>query len=113
MEDLKRLLLEERRPKYLEEVTDRKKKEIERIARFRLGCESRGCRYWMGEEGQKCRGCGESRETLQHVIRECQATGRANERVEVLLGPQVRSNLTRLHEIVWKRERVVRGEGRG
>ena len=43
-EDMKRLLLEERRPKYLEGVTDRKKKEIERIARFRLGCESRGCR---------------------------------------------------------------------
>ena len=58
-EDSKRLLLEERRPKYLEGVKDRKKKEIERIARFRLGCESRGCRYWMEEEGQKLRVWGE------------------------------------------------------
>ena len=55
-EDLKKLLLEDRRPKYLEGVMDRKNNEIERIARFRLGCESIGCRYWMGEEGQKCRG---------------------------------------------------------
>ena len=36
-EDLKKLLLEERRPRYLEEVTDRKKKEIERMAKVRLG----------------------------------------------------------------------------
>ena len=63
-------MLKESRPKYLEGVMDRKKKEIERIARFRLGCESRGCRYWIGEERQKCRGCGERRKTLKHVIRE-------------------------------------------
>ena len=67
----------------------------------------------MGEEGQKCKGCGDSSESLQHVIRKCQVTGRANERVEVLLEPQVRRNLARLHEIVWKRKGAVRVEGRG
>ena len=62
-EDLKKLLLEEKRPKYLEGVTDIKKKEVKRIVRFRLGCESRRCRYWMEEKKQKFRGCGECRET--------------------------------------------------
>ena len=54
------------RPKYLEGVSDGKKKEIERIARFRLRCESRVNRYWMGEEG--CRSCGKVKETLKHVM---------------------------------------------
>ena len=109
--ELKEILLERERPKYLEGVKDRKKKEIERIARFRLGCESRGARYWMGKDGQKCRGCGEERETLKHVIEECRVTGKRNERVEQVLGPQVRKNVAKLHEIIGKRERAMR-EGR-
>ena len=47
---LKEILLDRERPKYSERVMDRKKKEIERISRFRLGCELRVERYWMGDD---------------------------------------------------------------
>lgn len=30
-----------------------------RVARFRLGCEMRGGRYWEGKEERRCRLCGE------------------------------------------------------
>ena len=55
-EELRKLLLETERSKYLEGIKDRQKKEIE-IARFRLRSESRGGRYWMGKERQMCRAC--------------------------------------------------------
>ena len=48
---LKENLLEKERPKFLEGLKDRKKKEIKSIARFRFGCETRGTRYWMGKDG--------------------------------------------------------------
>ncbi|XP_070526501.1 golgin subfamily A member 6-like protein 1 [Cardiocondyla obscurior] len=42
-----------------------------RMARFRLGNEIKGYRYWKNEEGRKCRMCGEKKETWEHVWTEC------------------------------------------
>ena len=42
-----------------------------RIARFRLGNEMRGGRYWEEEEERKCRVCGGEEETWEHVLDRC------------------------------------------
>ncbi|XP_036148444.1 uncharacterized protein LOC118647508 [Monomorium pharaonis] len=42
-----------------------------RIIRCRLGNEMRGSRYWEDEERKKCRLCGNSVETWEHVWEEC------------------------------------------
>lgn len=102
------------RPKYLDAVLDSKKKEIELeiIARFRLGCESRGSKYWMGEEGQNYRSCEEVKEFFKYVVEECGLTGRRNIKVEVLLGTQLRKNVAELHEILWRRQIAFRARQR-
>ena len=46
-----------------------------RVARFRLGCEMRGGRYWEEEEKRKCRVCAWGDETWEHVWEECTGWG--------------------------------------
>ena len=42
-----------------------------RLARFRLGNEMRGGRYWEEEEERRCRLCGGEEETWEHVLERC------------------------------------------
>ena len=46
-----------------------------RIARFRLGNEMRGGRYWEEEEKRSCRVCGQGEETWGHVWEVCTGWG--------------------------------------
>ncbi|EFN75876.1 hypothetical protein EAI_03061 [Harpegnathos saltator] len=50
-------------------------KRWRRIARFRLGCELRGGRYWEEEEKRRCRMCGRREETWKHIWEECTGWG--------------------------------------
>lgn len=45
----------EEKPGYLSNITQKRKRELERIGRFRIGCETRMCRYWLKEEDKLCR----------------------------------------------------------
>lgn len=56
-------------PRYLREK--RKERRIIRIARFRLGSKMGGGRYWEQEEKRKCRICGWTKETWEHVVKIC------------------------------------------
>jgi len=38
-----------------------------RIAKFRLGNETKEGRYWEGEEERKCRLCGNGMESWEHI----------------------------------------------
>ena len=44
------------------------------IARFRLGSENLGSKYWKREEEKKCRLCRKGEETLRHIFEECEWT---------------------------------------
>ena len=45
------------------------------MARFRLGSEMRGGRYWEEEEDRICRICGGGEETWEHVWEVCTGWG--------------------------------------
>jgi len=42
-----------------------------RVARFRLGSNVKGRKYWEGEEKRKCRLCEREEETWEHIWEEC------------------------------------------
>ncbi|XP_029155197.1 cytochrome P450 4g15-like [Nylanderia fulva] len=46
------------------------------MARYRLGNEVKGNRYWEKEEDRKCRICGRRLETWEHVWEECMDWGK-------------------------------------
>lgn len=48
----------------------------QRMARFRLGEEMRGTRFWGTEEERRCRVCGMEEETWEHVWEACTDWGR-------------------------------------
>lgn len=52
-------------PRYLRKKG--KERRMIRVARFKLGSEMRGGRYWEKEEKRKCRLCGWAEETWEHV----------------------------------------------
>jgi len=56
-------------PRYLKERG--KERRMVRVARFRLGSEMRGGRYWEQEEKRKCRICGWAEETWEHMMEVC------------------------------------------
>lgn len=74
---------------------------------FRLGSESRKCRYWMTEEDRKCRLCGQQEESPKYTFKECEVSGKGeNDCKEVVEGK--REILTELFEIGCKRKRAER-----
>lgn len=60
------------REKYLK--GKRKKKERNLIARYRCGNEMKKGQYWKEEEEGRSRICGETKENLTHVLKECKET---------------------------------------
>lgn len=44
------------------------------IAIFKCGNEARGNHIWREEEMRNCRVCGIERESLEHVVKECEKT---------------------------------------
>jgi len=56
-------------PRYLREKG--KEGRLIRVARFRLGSEMRGGRYWEEEERRKCRIYGWAEETWEYVVEVC------------------------------------------
>lgn len=60
-------------------------KEKRMMARFRCGNEERENKFWMDEEERMCRMCGEGRETIEHMLRECtEMKEREESRAEIL-----------------------------
>lgn len=59
-------------PEYLK--GRRGKKERSMIARFTCGNETRGTHIWREEEMSNCRVCGTEKESLEHVVKECEKT---------------------------------------
>ncbi|XP_076660673.1 uncharacterized protein LOC143364045, partial [Halictus rubicundus] len=59
--DRRREIRVQERPEYLEKAT--KEEKWRRVARYRLGNEMRGGRYWEEEEERRCRRCGYEEET--------------------------------------------------
>ena len=85
-----------------------------RIARFRLGNEMRGNRYWEKEERIMCRVCGGEREDWEHVWERCRDRGGGRkcwqEMVKEILGEEGEGEWW-LREI--ERERRERGRKGG
>lgn len=96
----------EERPGYLK--GRRKKKERNRIARYRCGNEMRESRHWNKEEKRKCRICKKGIEDWNHILRECEETKEEIE-IKVLLeenggGYEVIKKIERIRE---KKKREV------
>lgn len=61
----------------------------QRVARFRLGIEMKGEKYWEEEEEKKCKMCNLEEENWRHVWEECTESGvekSCNDMVEIILG---------------------------
>lgn len=69
-----------------------------------MGNETRACEYWRNEEGKRCRLCGKEKETMKHVLKKCEITGKGEEDWVKYLRGDTKSR-GRLNEIVWKRKR--------
>ena len=61
-------------PRYLKKKGKEEKKI--RVARYRLGNEMRGERYWMGGDANRCRICGWEQESWERVLERCSDGGR-------------------------------------
>jgi len=75
-------LLHNNLPEYLKRES---KNKIKMIARFRCGNEERDNHFWMDEKERLCRICGEGRETMEHMAKECIEMEAREERIEELL----------------------------
>lgn len=62
-------------PEYLRGVEKSGSNELAITARFKLGNEARGYRYWMKEEDRKYRLCAEGEETFEYIFEKCKITG--------------------------------------
>ena len=105
--EIQRIILSEELPGYLGGTTHRNKKELQTMARFRLGSENKSARYWSKEEERRCRLCKSEEETLEHIVKKCRYTKEEGIRWEEILKGG-RTNLARLHTILWKRKREDR-----
>lgn len=97
--EYKRIIKEEK-PEYLKRRM--KMKDRKMVARFRCGNEVREREFWKEEEEKMCRVCRKEKESLWHVIRECEGT-RQEEELEVVLGEEGKG-LRVLRMIVEKRK---------
>lgn len=61
--EVKDILLKETGREYLRTKNGIRKDELSIMARYRMGNESKACKYWLKEEDRKCRLCGEKEET--------------------------------------------------
>lgn len=82
---------------------------MEKMTRFRLGCEGRNSRYWEEEEKRRCRLCGEEIETLEHILEKCKITGETGERWKKVLKGDA-SGLPALYRVTWLRKKIEREE---
>lgn len=92
-------IIKEDKPEYLKKRM--KMKDRKMVARFRCGNEVREREYWKEEEEKTCRVCRKEKESLWHVIKECEET-RQEDELEVVLGEEGQG-LRALREIVEKR----------
>lgn len=64
---------------YLRKDNNLSRKDVIKIARYRMGNETRENRYWKKEENRSCRLCEEAEETIKHIMEECRISGRENQ----------------------------------
>lgn len=76
---------------------------LELYARFRLGSETRANRYWESEKNRTCRLCEKERETLQHILEDCEHTKASGKSWK----QQIKGHgaLARMWDILWRRKR--------
>lgn len=96
---------------YLKSGIKKSKNGLEVLARFRMGNEARACFYWKKEEEKKCRMCKKEKETIKHVLIECELTGDRSRTLKEQLNGD-RKSLSRLSQILWWRKRREKEEGR-
>ena len=75
-------------------------------ARFSLGSETRGSRYWEQEEERKCRCCGKEEETLRHVLEICEVIGEEGEWWRVI--DEEKPEADRLRRVMKRKEEIRR-----
>ena len=59
-------------------------KDVQVIARFRLGNEEAANKYWI-EEGKECRICSRGKETMEHMVKDCIPELRTEIKIEDIL----------------------------
>lgn len=64
---------------YFRKDNNLSRKDVIKIARCRMGNETRENRYWKKEENRSCRLCEEAEETIKHIMEECRISGRENQ----------------------------------
>lgn len=57
------------------EIVKRSKDALEIIARFRLICETKECKFWKKEEEKRCGLCNKEEEGIEHLLSRCEFTG--------------------------------------
>lgn len=87
------------------------KKGLEILARFKLGNETRECKYWKKEEGRKCRICGEKEENIEQMLEKCKET-RVKESNWIEQLTKGRKTMARLKRISWMRKEQEKKEER-
>lgn len=96
---------------YEGKIVKRSKDALEVIPIFRLGSETRSCKYWKKEEEWEYRLCRKETGEKEHMMQRCEYTGVDNENWE----DQIRGGkkmTARLKKLVWNTEEE-RKEGRG
>ncbi|KAJ3656495.1 hypothetical protein Zmor_015568 [Zophobas morio] len=76
-----RKIITETIPKYLDRESAKKKI----IARFSCGSEERNNKFWVTEGERMCRMCGEGRETIEHMLHDCEKSVERGESVTEVL----------------------------
>ena len=75
------------------------------MARFRMGNEYEGCKFWKKEDDRVCRVCGNSVELVRHVFEECEGNNR-KVKAEVALG-ELGEGIGYLKGMEWLRKRKI------
>ncbi len=84
-------------------------KEKRAMARFRTGGAGRAAEYWRSKEEKVCRLCGEAKETVSHMVKECLKGVKWKGRVEKLLGEDSRG----LEQLMWCVKKIKSGQSVG
>ena len=83
---------------------EKQKKGMKIIARFRMGNESRASEFWKKEEEILCRLCKKEKETLKHILEDCEFTDK-KERDWRNAVKGVKNSVVELYRITWERKR--------
>lgn len=106
--ELKEIIGREERVYGTNEVK-RTKDALQIVARFRMGNETKACRFWNSDEERMCRLCKKEIEDIVHVVEKCEITGKKERNWKRILKID-KTTIAEMKKILWTKKCIEKDQ---